>query len=337
MKPEISIIIPVYNSSKYIKSCLDSILNQTFKNFEVIIIDDGSTDNSYDILKEYSTKNTSIKLFKNSNHGVSFTRNYGISLAQADYLCFIDSDDWIDENYLENFYNVIQLNPEIDYIVQGIKYDWGNDKTKELFSYKEIIIKETEIANSIVDYKLLHNGCPVAKLFKRSIIEKKKLRFNENICMHEDHIFVLDYFLEIKNIYLLSNTSYHYRRSMDDSLSKKIHKPENLFLASNLLFSKFDRIEKKFNLNNTKYKKDFLTHYGLSQRLRAIINLYKMGYENIERKNIIIQEKKCYNKIYKQWFACSTLSRFIYLKLFLHAPFFIFDKFNKILIKNKSI
>ena len=242
MKPEISIIIPVYNSSKYIKSCLDSILNQTFKNFEVIIIDDGSTDNSYDILKEYSTKNTSIKLFKNSNHGVSFTRNYGISLAQADYLCFIDSDDWIDENYLENFYNVIQLNPEIDYIVQGIKYDWGNDKTKELFSYKEIIIKETEIANSIVDYKLLHNGCPVAKLFKRSIIEKKKLRFNENICMHEDHIFVLDYFLEIKNIYLLSNTSYHYRRSMDDSLSKKIHKPENLFLASNLLFSKFDRI-----------------------------------------------------------------------------------------------
>ena len=100
-QPKISIIIPVYNTSKYLKKCLDSVINQTYKNYNVIIVNDGSTDNSLDIIKEYMKKSSSIILINQKNMGLSMARNNAVKKVESDYFLFLDSDDYLDINALK--------------------------------------------------------------------------------------------------------------------------------------------------------------------------------------------------------------------------------------------
>ena len=104
----ISVIIPTYNNGKFLDKCIESILSQTYCEFELLIINDGSTDNTIDILKYYGQKDKRIKLFNIENNGVSFARNLGISKAKGEYICFIDSDDWVEKDYLSQFVSKIQ-------------------------------------------------------------------------------------------------------------------------------------------------------------------------------------------------------------------------------------
>ena len=130
----ISIIIPVYNAEKYLDRCLNSILEQTYNNFELILIDDFSTDKSQEICKEFTKKDSRISLLVNEvNKGVSFTRNKGIYEAKGEFITFIDSDDWVNKTYLEDFFFFPILNNSI--VVQGIFYELKRNKKKILFSY----------------------------------------------------------------------------------------------------------------------------------------------------------------------------------------------------------
>nr|MCR4662874.1 glycosyltransferase [Endomicrobiaceae bacterium] len=105
--PKVSVIVPVYNVEQYLRQCLDSIINQTFKDFECICVNDGSTDNSLTILQEYSKKDNRIKIINQKNSGSSVSRNNGIKQALGQYVSFVDADDWITDNYLEILYNKI--------------------------------------------------------------------------------------------------------------------------------------------------------------------------------------------------------------------------------------
>ena len=115
----ISLIIPVYNVEKYLARCLDSVINQTFKDLEIICIDDGSTDNSSDILQNYALKDERIVVIRQANAGLSAVRNVGISRAKGEYICFIDSDDWIDFDFCEKLYNSAEKH-SADIAVAGI-------------------------------------------------------------------------------------------------------------------------------------------------------------------------------------------------------------------------
>ena len=333
MNPYISIIIPVYNSAKNLRKCLSSILNQSFKDYEVIVIDDGSSDNSYSIIEEYQRSYPCIRAFKHTNHGVSYTRNFGLLQTKGKYICFIDSDDWIESDYLKVFVSAIQKEPDADYVIQGILYDFGKGITKPLFTYPDEYISGCNlIAKAIPKYRLLHDGCPVSKLFKREIVQERHLTFNERLSMHEDHLFVLDYIAYIKSVYLTSATMYHYNRNdNENSLSHRVHAPTQLFEASNLFLDKFKEIDSLFPYCDEIYRKDLYTHYGLNQRLRAILNLYKCGYTYNQRKRIVVAEKKKNMPMYKKWYVCTSVSRKIYYCIFLHAPFMLFDLFNKII------
>ena len=101
----ISIIVPIYNVEKYLRQCLDSIMNQTYRNFECLLINDGSSDNSEDICREYVSKDSRFRYFEKENGGVSSARNLGIEHSKGEYITFIDSDDWVDSDYLEVLYN----------------------------------------------------------------------------------------------------------------------------------------------------------------------------------------------------------------------------------------
>ena len=111
-----SVIIPVYNSEKYLKECLDSLVNQTFKDFEIICINDGSTDNSKKLLEEYANKDDRINVYSQENQGVGAARNYGMTLAKGKYINFLDSDDILSANALKSAYEFLEKHAEIDVV-----------------------------------------------------------------------------------------------------------------------------------------------------------------------------------------------------------------------------
>lgn len=336
-EPLLSIIVPVYNAEKWIKKCIDSILSQTFSDFELILVDDGSKDSSGRICDDYKSTDKRIKVLHVANGGVSNARNIGIGNASGKWLSFIDSDDWISQNYLKSF-NIVDA--EYDICYQGIQYVFPNGTTEDLFSYSDVTICKNNVnINDIERNRLLFDGCPVAKIFRTSIVNKYAIRFNTRLCMHEDHIFVFDYLLHANNISCISNIGYNYRRDVGGSLSSKMHSPESLFIASDLLMERIKLIYDDGLLREGDLCDELLTHYGFSQRLRAIINTYYLRYGRDKRKNIILQDKsnsKIMN-FYKQKFKCSSFFRFLFIKSFCYLPFNLFDYLTWILTFLKKV
>lgn len=178
---DISIIVPIYNAEKYISKCVDSIINQTKKELEIILINDGSTDKTEEIIKSYQDKR--IKYFKNKNQGIGKTRNFGIEKAKGKYIMFLDSDDFLEKNACELLYNKAESN-NLDLVMCDFYklYDNGNLEEVRQPSFKNSSLKDNP--------KILSEYLsPWAKIYKRDIIIKNNLRFVENL-KYEDAPFV---------------------------------------------------------------------------------------------------------------------------------------------------
>lgn len=221
---KISIIIPIYNSEKYLTHCLDSILKQTYQDFEVILVNDGSTDNSAKICDNYTITDARFKVIHKQNQGVSIARNTGISYAKGEYISFIDSDDWIENDYLKNMINI--ATSSADLIVSGVIYDYSieNHKTKTV---KDNIfnICDSNFFHELVKSRLLFG--PVAKLYKTDIIKSKKIKFPEDISYGEDRLFNYEYLKYVTKIATINSCNYHYIMHNSGSLSSK--KYSNMF------------------------------------------------------------------------------------------------------------
>ncbi len=198
---KVSIIIPVYNSSKYIKRCLNSIVNQTFKDFEVIIINDGSKDNTVDIINEYN-HDKRIKLINRNNKGIGSARNLGIEKSIGKYICFIDSDDYVENDYLEVLYNKITKD-NLDLVVCNY-----NEINEELDKKRDIIINEFSNTTLEKEPKLLLsvNKSPWNKIYKKSIINNIKFPVD---LKYEDTEFLCKVLLHSKVGYV-NNKLYNY-------------------------------------------------------------------------------------------------------------------------------
>ena len=182
--PDISIIVPIYNAERFIKKCIDSLLNQTKQELEFILINDGSTDNTESIIKKYTDKR--IKYFKNKNQGIGKTRNFGISKAKGKYLMFIDSDDYITENACEELYLKAKTS-KADIVVCDFYKVYDNKKQEEikLPSFKTTSLKDNP--NILIDINL----APWNKLYKTSLIKENNIKFVEGI-KYEDAPFVAE-------------------------------------------------------------------------------------------------------------------------------------------------
>lgn len=208
--PKISVIIPVYNVEKYLEKCLDSVINQTYKNLEIICINDGSPDNSHTILEEYAKKDERIIVINQENAGVSAARNHGLDIATGEYIAFVDSDDWLEpecyelavDAYFSNpktdlvcFFpnNINEKLPERDYI--RIK-NWHSKFTKGLQQKSVKLITRMFLP-------------PWAFLYKASIIQGLKLKF-ENYKISEDVLFNLMYMIKVKYLYFIDKCLYNY-------------------------------------------------------------------------------------------------------------------------------
>lgn len=192
----ISIIVPIYNSEKYIRRCIESILSQTFKDFELLLIDDGSKDNSGRICDEYAEKDSRVRVFHKKNGGVSSARNFGIDNAKGEWVTFIDSDDWVEAEYIANFVF------DCDLSIQGYFDD------KKCIRYKNKLVKKS-IGDEYIRNEYILG--PYCKMFRLNIINQFNIRFDLKLTFGEDILFLFNYLLYTKKMKVLSYCGYHYK------------------------------------------------------------------------------------------------------------------------------
>lgn len=191
--PKISIIIPVYNTAKYLPSCLNSVVNQTYQNLEIILINDGSTDNSLQIIQKYTKKDSRIKVINQKNQGQSAARNAGLKKATGDYISFIDSDDKIKPDFIKKLLAAYNKNTSLS--VCGIHYKRLKSKSAEDVYINHLRPRHPkESRKAYILYLLAIDGrmySSVNKLYRASIA--KSLKFDTKLNFAEDTKFVLDY------------------------------------------------------------------------------------------------------------------------------------------------
>ena len=252
---KISVIIPVYNVEAFLPQCIDSILSQTYKDFELILIDDGSKDQSLEICRQYAQKDSRVKVIHQENSGVSVARNKGLLAATGSWVTFVDSDDWVDETFLEDFQ--IEKNGNADMICQGLKYiDHATGSVKRERRFGEDCIEAPDAEGKIEKYDVLSFGVTVCKCFKRSVIETNNIRFDELIAYHEDHIFTLSFIFYSRRIATVDVCGYNYRCGHNvSSLSKRRHPCKNQVRAGQRMMDGLKDISTVFNLSDRYFKK----------------------------------------------------------------------------------
>jgi len=278
--PKISVIVPVYNTEKYLKTCLDSIVNQTYQDLEIIIVNDGSTDNSQKIvdkyIKEYPSK---VKCIIKENGGLSSARNCGLEKATGKYISFVDSDDYIDVKLFE------KLLPYIEKDIDLIKFKLikVNEEHKELEKINGPVFEEVrgEEGFNLLVYNdvLLEPAC--IYLYKKSLLEVNKFRFSENT-YHEDFGLVPIILLSAKNMVSVDFYGYYYVQA-SNSITRNDSYEKTVKKANDLLFH-YDKMREKVEKINieTKTKESIYLFY---------INVIFYIFKKIQKK-----EKKLYIK-----------------------------------------
>ena len=271
--PKISVIVPLYNAEKYLHNCVDSILSQTFTDFELLLINDGSKDSSGKICDEYATLDSRVRVFHKENGGVSSARNLGLDNAQGEWITFVDSDDeFVDNNCLTLLYQ-----PKFDLINYGYEcYDVNGKKTLTTSIFHNEFVLDRDKAISYVyscDYYQFYS---VAKLYCNSIIKKNNIRFDESLYYSEDRLFIIEYLSYCKKIYSSSHSIYKYVMRINGAMSSINNEFNNKTLTGFYAALKMLDAVKKMGTTESNIKlarKDvvqsyqitirYLTHYGI--------------------------------------------------------------------------
>lgn len=312
--PKVSVIVPVYNAEKYLIQCIDSILAQTFTDFELILVNDGSKDSSGKICDEYARKDNRIIVIHKENGGVSSARNIGIDITQGDWIVFVDSDDYISADYIMNIYP-----HDEDFGVCSIQCI-GNSSKLLKFKTDKIITR-----NQIADWILCNSqefsfiATPWAKIYKTKIIKENDIIYNEKIKYGEDTDFVYRYLIHCNSIKLTNCAVYYYLdtdslcqsqkykfNAIDfcyhvKTLNESIHNMERIFKK------KFIRLRKRIYLI---YLIAFYTYINYSDKNHATKELRTL------RKNIIFNLFiLCYHRRF------CTIKEYIFFILIIVFPF----------------
>ena len=210
---QVSIIVPVYNVEPYLRQCLDSVLGQTFKNFEVLLVNDGSSDSSGDICREYVEKDSRFHYFEKENGGLSDARNYGIERAQGEYLTFIDSDDFVNEKHLENLFLASRLT-NADITIGGFsRFENGTFWLYQDYFSSDSLVSFTSAQaiqhlDSMFDVPFLNFSTAWGKLFKRELFNELRFPYGKYA---EDQFIIWKLYLKARSIYTFNVDSYVYR------------------------------------------------------------------------------------------------------------------------------
>lgn len=237
---QVSVIVPIYNAENFIEECAKSILGQTFKNLELILVDDGSKDNSLQICQRIANEDSRVKVFTKENGGTSSAKNLGIENAQGEYIAFCDADDTIDAEYIENLYCGVLLN-QVDVCVGSFAFITENKG--EIISRKTVEI-EGGMFNMSEFMKFYSRympqavvGSPCNKLYRRSIVIENSIRFNTKIKNNEDTHFNYEFLAKCKTVYVSEMPYYNYINRLNVASASKGFIP-NIFDIYTLTYNK---------------------------------------------------------------------------------------------------
>ena len=320
-KIKVSVIIPVYNSEKFLKKCLESIMYQSFKEIEIIIINDGSTDRSLKIIEQFMLEDERIILINQKNQGVSVARNRGIEVAKGEFLLNVDSDDWIEKNYIEILYKKA-LEKNLDIVISDVYFEY---LAKKGFILKDLNLKEDEVITgneycNIFIEKNFH-GYSCNKLIKKALYIDNNIYYRKEISILEDAEVILKLGYYAKRIGKINGIFYHYLQH-SHSTSKKMTEKKVMDIKDVIekLIDFFDDEEKKKKLQLIKIEKSLLGIKYLNNKKYAIV------------KNEILKEIQQLE--WKYFFKNLKLKReklYIFINKFLNNEI-IFDK----IIKNEK-
>lgn len=321
--PLISVIVPVYNTELYIDRCIKSLLNQTYKNLEIILVNDGSTDKSGIICDKYKKDDKRIKVIHKKNEGVGYARNTGLDNAQGDWIFFLDSDDFLDENALSILYkNAEEQNVDIS----GCFFYSYYNKNNIQFAATKKDLEVEGLYNSTEFIKLMYNGGYVTgisvivwnKLYKRSIF--KNLRYKNII--HEDEEIIFKIYLNDYKVYFTNKPLYYYSRENENSIMQTKFTRKNLSYLD-ILDDRIDILKKKkwndlYKVNLQLFCNMFIEYYYKMQKYDSefCYEKYENLYERHFKKYIFMKNTNIKTKIR---FAIFKLNKNWYKTLFLNT------------------
>ncbi len=291
---KVSVIVPVYNVGKYIDRCMDSLINQTLDDIEIIIINDGATDNSEEIIKKYNS--SKIKYFKRTNHGIGNTRNFGLKQASGEYIGFVDSDDYIEKNMYEKLYNKAQSD-DLDLVICDFFRDFEETNTSTIEHIKGLedgytnLKKSSDLINTV-------NLSPWNKLYKRELIDTSIDKFPENL-KYEDTPFVFKMLDKASKIGKVDIPLYHYmihKNSETTIMDKRVF---DIFEIFNIILK--ENGHKEYLRSSLEYLLvERLTNYNIQQRNQKDKNLREkfidMSFDYLNRNCKDFKKNKYYKK-----------------------------------------
>lgn len=311
---KVSIIVPIYNVSKYIKRCLDSLINQTLEDIEIILVNDGSEEDEEKIIKPYLDKYKNIKYYKKENGGQASARNFGLEKSRGEYILFVDSDDYIETNMTSLMYKTAK-DKKVDIVV--CNYYMENKDNKEEINVLE---ENKYISNSL--YVTL-TPAPWNKLFKREFLINNNFSFIEGI-IYEDYATIPTLAIYNPKVYFIKDYLYHYIQSENSTMRNNEYKEkyENIIPATKYLYDNMHN--KGFNLE-LEYLIAFHTLY------LASLNFYEYKkYDKLDLVSNLVKElipKYYKNKLVKENIS---LSKRIYMFLFYHKKYYLINLYRKI-------
>ena len=316
---KISVIVPVYNAEDYIKDTIESIINQKlFNDFELIIVDDGSTDKSYEICKSYECAHNNMTCISQSNAGPSAARNNGLSLAKGEYIVFCDSDDLLEEDTLYKLWNYREES-NADLYIYGL-YDDSVDKNTVIKSKKWAVDEKIYTNRQVfladfwylLDNNLMYSQC--TKMYNNEIIKKNNMKFNEEISMGEDICFNLEYFRHCNKVHVLPLSLYHYRHySNSSSITNSYYKDyfDNIVFVNEIMITLLKEEHSYSNENEI-----YLNNFFIAKISAVIQNII---YSDFDKKTQKIELENIYNNALTKYYisVCNPQNKLHYLLKYL--------------------
>lgn len=300
MKENITIIIPIYNLEDYLDNCLNSIKKQTYTNFEVLLIDDGSTDKSKQICKFYVKEDSRFKYFYQHNAGVSKARNLGLQKACGKFVTFVDGDDFLNSNHLQD-------------MIDGMKYgqlsisgrnDIYQDKVKQSFKVdKDVVLNRRQLVDGILKPGIIYSF-PWNKLYLTKIIKDNLITFNESLDYGEDLVFNMEYVLKINTAILKTDATYNYvyrKNSVSKlmnkkTLSKRITDLKAISYTLHMLPDSFENeqifLNKRMAIEGAKYHRMMIFYHFNKLEINDYTVLIRSAYKSIKTKLTIKERLK---------------------------------------------
>lgn len=297
---KISIITPVYNSENHLRKTIESIIGQEYVHWELLLVDDGSTDCSGDICDEYARKDIRIKVYHQKNSGVSVARNNALDKASGDYVTFIDSDDWIGPDYLSHFMDFPYADNQI--VFQGYFMDYVGVVAKG--STMEIPERG----------RILHLGAILGKMFAMPIVKSYCIRFDERLHLHEDHVFYYECLKYAGRFDFSSHAGYHYMHYGELSLSRRLQSPDSYFLASKLLL---DYYQYDSTATDDEYRRSCIQKFGLNQIVMGVFSLYFSSFTK-ERRLDILRKIRKHSESFRRFYIPNSLNGKLFLFCYLY-------------------